>query len=343
MPRSSPRDLPARRLLLVGLTTVLATLAGLASAPAGAQPQPASVSTPAFSRMIVFGDSNVDPGNLFALSGGAFNGPPNFGGRNSNGILVVEYAAQRMGIPLQSYAVSGARSGTLNVIQGPTIPASIANSGALSQIANWQSTVLGGGPADPNALYVFWAGSNDLVGATAATVPERIQTVRTNITTAMTTLTGLGAQNILVATRTPRQFLDTENDQWGQAMNAEIRTLVGQLDASLPGTIQVFDAYAIIADMMRNPGTYGFTEVGALCFNDAACNSSTAVAAGWVNWDAAHKTTRVHDLMADRLVAQAAAIPEPGTWAMLLAGLVGVVGAAGVARRRAGTAALAAT
>ena len=323
----------AARAALAGCLAALALACGVP--PAAAQPA-GPASGPPYSKIVVFGDSNVDPGNLFALSGGAFNGPPNFGGRNSNGILVVEYAAQAMGIPLQSYAVSGARSGLTNVIQGATVPPSIANSGALSQIANWQAGVLGGGPADPSALYVFWAGSNDLVGATAANYLDRIQTVRDNVTAAMNTLTGLGAQSILVATRTPRQVLDTENDLWGQAMNAAIHTLVGQLDASLPGTIRVFDAYAIVADMMRNPATYGFTQVGPLCFSDPACNTNPAVAAGWVNWDAAHKTTRVHELMAVQMVAQAAAIPEPGTWLLMAAGLVLLIGVAG---RRGGVAA----
>lgn len=303
------------------LAPVLALLLALTlSAPARAL---------TFSKLVVFGDSNVDNGNLFALSGGAFNGPPNFQGRNSNGILVVEYAAATLGLTLEDYAVSGARSGLLNAIQigNPAID----NSGALSQINNWQANVLGGGPADPNALYVYWAGSNDLIGATPATLQSRIDLVRSNITSAMNQLDALGARWILVATRTPRQFLDTQNDQFGQALNADIRSFVPQLDAGLAATIQVFDSYEIVADMMRNPALYGFTQPNALCIDDPVCRADTAFARGFVAWDAAHKTTRVHELMAERLVLQAAAIPEPAVLWLMLPGALCVVA---VARRR---------
>ena len=50
---------------------------------------------PCFSKVIVFGDSNVDSGaendrSLYNLTGGLIPGPPNVGGRNCNGPVVVE-------------------------------------------------------------------------------------------------------------------------------------------------------------------------------------------------------------------------------------------------------------
>ncbi len=68
-----------------------------------------------------------------------------------------------------------------------------------------------------------------------------------------------------------------------------------------------------------------------MCIGDPACAASRSVAARWVNWDAAHKTTRVHELMARELIEQfALPVPAPGALALLLPGL----GALALASRR---------
>jgi phospholipase/lecithinase/hemolysin len=63
--------------------------------------------------------------------------------------------------------------------------------------------------------------------------------------------------------------------------------------------------YTFITDMMFYPADYGFTEPTELCIDDEPdltdpndlgpwCSRDIDMAAEYVHWDAAHKTTRVH-------------------------------------------------
>ena len=53
----------------------------------------------------------------------------------------------------------------------------------------------------------------------------------------------------------------------------------------------------------------------------------------YTQWDGAHKTTRVHSIIANDLIAQVQDVPEPGTLA-LLALPVGAAGVLTMRRRR---------
>jgi phospholipase/lecithinase/hemolysin len=271
------------------------------------------------SQVIAFGDSNVDNGNLRALFGPGVNPPPNFGGRNNNGPVVVEYIASRLGVALQDYAYSGATTGA------PGLNAAIPNT--LTQVQTYFTT-LGAAQADPNALYVYWAGSNDIFLATTppAALDGKVAGAMSNIDTALRQLAARGAQNIVVATRTPRVSLTSVDNLNGIALNTALRGLVQTVDQQLAANIQIYDAYSSVEDMVLNPVTYGFLQTSALCFTNNGvgdnCANNLGVATGYVNWDAAHKTTRVHQLMAAQILNQ---VPEPHSAALLAAALCALV------------------
>lgn len=263
------------------------------------------------SQVVAFGDSNVDNGNLRALFGPGVNPPPNFGGRNNNGPVVVEYMASSLAVPLLNYGYSGATTGA------PGLNAAIPNT--LIQIQT-HFAALGAGAADPNALYIYWAGSNDIFLATTppAQLQNKINGALANIDTALRQLDARGAKKIVVATRTPRPNLASVDNQNGIALNTALWAFVGALDPLLAADILIYDAYSRVADMVVNPSGYGFTQSAALCINNNNvgdnCANDLSVAAGYINWDAAHKTTRVHQLMAGQLIAQ---VPEPSVWSLL--------------------------
>lgn len=304
-----------RRMALVSL--VAATAAG--SGPALATP---------FDSVVVFGDSNVDNGNAAraaAAQGVTFNPPPDFGGRNNNGPVVVEYLASDLGVPLQDFAYSGATSGAGNATPY------IVNT--LSQVTGYLGA--NGGRADPNALYVYWAGSNDLigVGSDASLLNTRITGAVTNFTTAVDDLSADGAGTILVANRTPRTSLTSQDNLNGVTLNTALANALPGIDEGVAAKLVPFDDYSLIADMITNPAKYGFqhTLPTDLCISIAACNSNLGVASTYVFWDAAHKTTRVHELMADAIVQEVGqTVPEPASFACLLPGMLALF----VARRR---------
>ena len=264
-----------------------------------------------FSKLIVFGDSNVDSGveseySLFNLTGGLIPGPPNVGGRSCNGPVVVEYAAEMLDVPLENYGVGGATTGIINLVGlfFPSLPDMAINSGVLSQLEWFEDSIVKK-KANRKALFVLWAGSNDLFGATEADLSPRINNALENIETALVKLTNLGARNILVATRTVRPEYYEPNNVNGVIFNARLRVLVEQLNQELKSKIQIFEAFDLISNMTYNPDIYGFEETTARCAFDEDCIADTAISDTYITWDDAHKTTRVHEIMADALVSQA--------------------------------------
>ena len=135
--------------LNVRLLTAAAML-GLISGPAAAQ---------TVDRIVAFGDSYADDGNLFELLG--IPRPavyPN--GRFSNGTNFVDTMSTILGVPVDNFAIGGAFTGNGN-INGPGIP---------GFVTEYQSFLAGGGPAafprvsgrfDTNDLLVVSIGGND--------------------------------------------------------------------------------------------------------------------------------------------------------------------------------------
>ena len=303
------------RLTVFGLVATLAVGNG-----------PAVAST--YDSVVVFGDSNVDNGNYAAAAakvGLIVNPPPNFGGRNNNGPVVVEYLANDLGVPLQDYAFSNATTGS-GVTNGLIV-------NTLTQVTNYLSA--NGGKADPNALYIYWAGSNDLfgIGSNTSLLNTAVTGAVANISTAVDDLNAAGASTILVANRTPRTDLTSQDDHNGVALNTALATALPGTDAGLDGSAQLFDDYSLISDMITDPSKYGFLHTGPndICINDPVCSTNLAVASTYVFWDPRHKTTRVHELLADAILDQVGQpVPEPSSLAAMAFGALAIV----IAKRR---------
>jgi phospholipase/lecithinase/hemolysin len=272
------------------------------------------------SGLVVFGDSNVDMGfadpngdSAADYTGGALFPAPNVGGRSCNGPVVVEYVADSLEVPLSNYAVGGATSGTMNLI-ALLVPHPMFeeayDTGVLNQLAKFEESLVHG-RADKKAVYLIWAGSNDLFGASAATAPASVDQAIANIDYTVNRLNELGASNILVATRTTRPDLYSEDNINGVLFNSALRVEVEALQDSLKANVQIFEAFDYITDMMYNPEDYGLTNTTDLCFDDLTCSSDPEVAAGYVSWDAPHKTTRVHEILSEFMVDQICKMGPP--------------------------------
>jgi hypothetical protein len=92
-------------------------------------------------------------------------------------------------------------------------------------------------------------------------------------------------------------------------LNAAIAQVVKRTRGRFGGDIDLFDAYAAVSDMVRNPQLYGFKETVEWCMNTPVCvtekfDEGQVAAEGFIHWDGAHKTTKVHRLLARQMLRQ---------------------------------------
>jgi len=177
------------------------SLAALAAAtPASAQ---------RVTRIVAFGDSYADDGNLFELLG--IPRPAVYAnGRFSNGTNFVDTMSQLLNAPVDNFAIGGAFTGNGN-INGPGIP---------GFVTEYQSFLAGGGPAafprvsgtfGPNDLVAISIGGNDArayerslglnpsaaqIAGLIAGVPAQASQRVTEATAGLNALVGAGARNI---------------------------------------------------------------------------------------------------------------------------------------------------
>lgn len=306
-------------LLIVGLSLTVTPCRELQAGP--------------YSAIYAFGDSLTDTGNAFLATGGATPPAGYFNGRYSNGPVWIDHLAVNYGLaPLTpafvpggtNYAIAGATSGLgLSPVGSPNL---------LSQIGLYQSN-LGGGTADPGALYTIMIGSNDFFGGELnPAVPAG------NVSLAIQTLASLGARRVLVLDtgllgNTPRA-LTTLSPVQQAGLNAlavgysnQLQTDLATLQSTLGISIYRADILKTSAKIHANPGAYGFSNV-----TDGAFLVGNYAATGYLYWDDIHPTAAGHALIAQQAIA---AIPEPSS--VLLLGLGTLV--LGLARRTSRTAA----
>jgi phospholipase/lecithinase/hemolysin len=270
------------------------------------------------SSLFVFGDSLSDTGNLSTLtylgSGGQFWFPPSpplpspnppFGGpyytkvpyynsvndfslnnppkvRASDGPLWADILPNELGLPTYNFAYAGATTGFTNGLQ-PLLPSSFPKlPGLQNEISDFTSLV--SGKADPNALYVVFAGANDgfnLAGSLASSPPSDLQatlsmivdgakTAVDNIETAITTLANEGADTFMVPNladlgKTPLLGQSTDSAFVGTAFslafNIDLAAELPHLEHSLNINIVQPDVYTLTQEAFNCPQEFGFTNV----------------------------------------------------------------------------------
>lgn len=269
----------------------------------------------AFSGLYVFGDSLSDPGNLVATS----EAPPApyVGGRFSNGPVAAEYLGTKLGLTaaqVHNYAVGGATTGYDNP-ESATQP----HSGVLSQLGQYMMD--SGGGADANAVYMIWAGANDLLAISSpADVPTVLGNAITNLITEVVTLHMMGAQHIFVPNMVDLGLTPEARSQ-GPAVMAQYTYIASlfnlALANNLPSYATQFDTFGLLQDVVSAPTAYGLSNATDQCLTSSVCSQPGQ----YLFWDHLHPTTAGHLILADQF---AAAIPEPQILALVLVALLGL-------------------
>lgn len=283
-----------------------------------------------FSQIYVFGDSLSDTGNSLKATG-LPPSPPYFQGRFSNGPVWSEYLANDLGLTQQqqtNYAFGGANSGSDNTL----VPGLQSLPGLQQQIDSYKATNTS---ADPNALYVVWAGANDYLSrsTTNPAVPVK------NLSTAVNSLADYGAKNIMVLNlpdlgKLPGTSGDIQVSNGLSALSeahnsgeaANLNFLSQQSDVNI---IPV-DVNSLFKQAIANPQQFNFTNVTNSCLtNTGVC----ATPDKYLFWDDIHPTTAAHKFVGELAFStlDSQAVPEPATTLGLLT--IGALGALALHKR----------
>ncbi len=307
-------------------------VAMLAAAVACGFAAPASALNP--SQLVIFGDSLVDGGNIFLLTGGfaptnTFNNPSRgyFPGRFTNGPDYTDLLSLKLYGTLTKASLAGGSNyafGGAKVVADadpvPDLSAQLALYGATHPLA------------DPNALYIINAGGNDdfaVEGATPAQKAAAAANIANTLAGAVQYLDGIGATRILVTgipnTTATGFFLDS--------------VLQARLDSIEPGLVNAslkrFSYLSFFTRLVADPASFrvpAFTKPGA-CFDHVSPPAPGVLpdCSGYFSVDRIHPIAQIQAAIF-REVNQVAGVPEPQNWALMIAGF-GLVGATSRRRR----------
>ena len=180
--------------------------------------------------------------------------------------------------------------------------------------------IVEGGGNDARDTLVAAAGSSDpaaVIAAAAVAYAQAIGNIVDQLQAAgaerfiVWTVPDLGLAPAVTAQGSAAAFLGS---QISLAMNGALASRL-----SFEAGVSIFDAFDLLHMAAANPSDYGLVNVSDACGAIPGCDPST-----YLFWDGVHPTSAGHELLAQGMLA-AAAVPEPGTWALLLVGLLVIV------------------
>jgi phospholipase/lecithinase/hemolysin len=268
-----------------------------------------------FERLVVFGDSLSDNGNVLALDPSFFSPPtpPYYKGRFSNGPNWVDY--------FPSVAPSVAHFGPITAFfaahQPNDHPTDFAIGGATSGELNVQINAYLASLGEQRArgdLCVIWIGANDFSAGLATGSLDPRATVE-NIRAGITRLSGAGVRTFIVISipdialtpqvkavptivQAARQFVFTVNT----LLQVELLPYAWLQRISL----QIVDINRIFIPLVLNPGRFGFTNSSGFALDPRTGGGDTN-ANDYVFWDGFHPTTKVHQIAAEFIFKEIAA------------------------------------
>ncbi|KAK1985962.1 GDSL-like Lipase/Acylhydrolase [Colletotrichum cereale] len=275
---------------------------------------------PAFSSIIVFGDSFSDNGNGSArVSNSTWPPDPYYEGRFSDGIVWPEYVASNLSIPLYDYAVGGATTSN-SLVRGYTgAGATIAVPSVGDQVASFLGKATPQGQAftdlDSTALasplFVLFAGANDIIfnpNISASQSYQALVQAGTQLQAAYDTAEVLTVSPPDLSKLPYGFYVDTVAKEELQSFTNLLgdllmsRTRFAAINIDLRPLFDEFEYYAA-------PQAYGFYPLGKYgsCLQGAYGETSNVTlcedAARMVYWDEYHPTTHAHSWIAKQVLA----------------------------------------
>jgi outer membrane lipase/esterase len=262
-------------------------------------------------RIVAFGDSYADTGNLFALLGidpattiiyptGRFTGGTNY----------IDTLGQTFSVTPQDFAIGGAATAS-----APGQP------GLDFEVATFLS---GGGGVFPAVTPRF--GSGDLVtvsiggndarfyqqnGGSVAAAPAAAAVSVANATSSLNALVAAGAPTISFLAGNTALLPEVAGDPNAQTVRAAFSSAYNQgMQTTLAGyaangaIVHYLDLSLLLQDVQSNLSAYGFTNAGP-CAPIAQCVTNASYASQYVFWvDALHPTSHTSMIIAQYIATQ---------------------------------------
>jgi len=301
-----------------------------------------------YSKLYVFGDSLVDSGNAFIATGGAEASPVDgfYAGRFSNGYNFADYLSTSLVGTLATPALLG---GTNFAVGGATtapVPGTIpglTSPSFVEQVGLYGTLV--GEPIPSDALVLVTFSGNDVRSTINMGGMVTFTDAATSLTTGLNLLYASGARNFLITGSPDIGLLPRSVQDVGAipgrldeltSRSQEISSLFAQTSAAFAGqtgaNVEFFDLFGFEHAVRADPAAYGLPADLDLTTPCQVINGGIPQLSNCTKslyFDKVHPTTVVHQAIANALVAQLsgspAAVPEPATWLMMIAGF-GVLG-----------------
>ncbi|MFO8038715.1 MAG: SGNH/GDSL hydrolase family protein [Sodalinema sp.] len=245
---------------------------------------------------VVFGDSLSDTGNLFlALDQQQPPSPPYFQGRFSNGPILPEWMAERLGVAAPIPALAGGNNYAFAGAQ--TGPGTLDN--GAPNVGQQIEAYLSQDRPESEDLFYLSAGANDLIFGQRS--PEAIAD---HLTDHISTLAEAGAQQFLISNlpdigQLPAVLSQGQGDvltgavlETNQRLDARFESLEQQLGID----ILELDFAGAFEEILQNPQQFGFTNT-----TESALDPLTGEVVDnpeeYLFWDEIHPSTRTHELI----------------------------------------------
>jgi outer membrane lipase/esterase len=255
-----------------------------------------------FREMVVFGDSTLETGNVFAHSGNTFPDPNSYyQGRWSNGPVWVERLASNLGVPVPTASLLGGTNyGWGGAGTGLGSYNGVPN--AASQIIDYLGSHE---KLDAGQLFVVEGGYNDF-GHTDPSISV------TNLAYEIAMLAEDGGKYFLVPNLIagidapwypygdPETVLETK--LFGIQFNKLVPAELTELETTLGIKIFRFDLESLTREIVHDPAAFSFTNLTDPAKSGDIGGPGTAVSNPdqYMFWDWAHPTTAWHQIMGDR-------------------------------------------
>ncbi len=285
-------------------------------------------------KLLVFGDSFSDPGNLNKITQGAALPPRVFyKSRFSNGPIWTDYVSGGLNWTLDNYAVGLAETrsgGSMGEAEIPSFLQQISESKSELKKMDFAST-----------LVVIWVGPQNYIkhavkaqdanqNPVTEVLEKQVKSAISDIQDGIEDLKDIGFRQFVIGTmpelgglnrnpKDPPKASDVTLYAATSAHNSALRAMLKDLPKEMPEVnMTIFQAHEVNQKTNENPKNYGFNRLDAPCYVGNLQGRFDGVKAfctdpsGYKYWEYVHPSSKMHCIYASQFLADISAAGKIG-------------------------------